>query len=103
MDIVDKVLEDMVKYGIKPSNFTMGILVKMYGRRHQLDKAFKVVEELPRKHGLQVNTQVRTCLMCACLSNHDLDRALKVFGEIKELGPGADFKTYSSLLSGMVR
>merc|ERR550514_2238501 len=103
MDLVDLVMEDMTKYNIKPSNFTLGILMKMHGRRRQLDKAFEVIEELPRKHGLQVNAQVRTCLMCACLSNHDLDRAMKVFEDIKEAGGGADTKTYSSLLSGLVR
>merc|ERR1719224_110946 len=98
MDLVDLVLEDMTTYNIKPSNFTLGILMKMYGRRHQLDKAFRVLEELPKKHGLHVNSQVRTCLMCACLSNHDLDRATKVFEDIKA-GGSADTKSYSSLLS----
>jgi len=102
MDLVDLVLEDMDKFSIKPSNFTLGILIKMYGRRHQLEKAFKVIEELPRKHGLQINGQVRTCLMCACLSNHDLGRAMKVFEEIQAAG-GADGKAYSSLLCGLVR
>merc|ERR1719453_190778 len=103
MDLVDLVLEDMNTYNIKPSNFTLGILMKMYGRRHQLDKAFQVIEELPKKHGFVANSQVRTCLMCACLSNHDLGRATKVFEDIKEAGGGADMKTYSSLLSGLVR
>merc|ERR1719454_1639154 len=103
MDLVDLVWEDMSTYNIKPSNFTLGILIKMYGRRHQLDKAFRVIEELPKRHDLQVNSQVRTCLMCACLSNHNLDRAMKVFEDIKEAEGGADVKTYSSLLSGLVR
>jgi pentatricopeptide repeat protein len=102
MDLIDFVLEDMDRYSIKPSNFTLGILMKMYGRRHQLDKAFKVIEEVPRIHGLQVNTQVKTCLMCACLSNHDFKRGLKVFEDMKA-GGDADAKVYSSLLSGLVR
>jgi len=102
MDLVDLVLEDMEKNNIKPSNFTLGILVKMYGRRHQLDKAFNALEELPRKHGLQVNLQVKTCLMCACLSNHDLDRSTRVFEDIKAEF-GADSKLYSSFISGLIR
>merc|ERR1719482_642935 len=104
MDLVDLVLEDMKRLNIKPSNFTLGILIKMYGRRHQLDKAFQVIEELPRKHGLQVNSQVKTCLMCACLSNNDIERAWKVFEDIKESsGNNVEVKTYSSMLSGLVR
>ena len=37
--VEDRVLEDLEKLKISPSNFTVGILVKMYGRR-MLDKAF---------------------------------------------------------------
>jgi pentatricopeptide repeat protein len=103
MDLVDLVLEDMEKFRIKPSNFTLGILVKMYGRRRQLDKAFGVLELLSRQHGLQVNTQVRTCLMAACLSNDSADRAMQVFGDIKEAEGCADAKVYGSLISGLVR
>jgi len=103
MDLVDLVLEDMETYNIKPSNFTLGILVKMYGRRRQLDKAFQVVEEFPRKYGVQVNSQVRTCLMTACLANHSLDRAMKLFEEIKAAEGGADGKVFGSLLGGLVR
>jgi len=103
MDLVDLVLEDMNKNNIKPSSYTLGILIKMYGRRHQLDKAFQVMEQIPKRHGLQVNTQVRTCLMCACLSNHDSVRALKVFDDIKVADGSADAKAHSSLLSGLVR
>lgn len=103
MDLVDMVMNDMAKYGIKPSVYTLGILVKMYGKRHELDKAFEVIEDFRRKHGVRVNCQVRTSLMCACLSNHDFDRAIKVFKDIKEAGRGADAKTYSTLLAGLVR
>jgi len=102
MDLVDLVLADMQKYNIKPSNFTLGILAKMYGRRHQLDKAFSVIETLSAKHGLQVNSQVKTSLMAACIANQDSARALKVFQEVKA-GGNADSKAYSSLLYGLVR
>jgi len=101
-DLADMVLDDMEKNKVKPSNFTLGILVKMYGRRRQLDKAFEVIEELPKRHGLQVNAQVRTCLLGACLSNHDPARAVKVFQDIKASGC-ADAKAYGSLIAGLVR
>jgi pentatricopeptide repeat protein len=41
-DLCEMVLEDMEKSAVVPSNFTLGILVKMYGRQHELEKAFKV-------------------------------------------------------------
>merc|ERR1719183_3089684 len=93
----------MNKHNIKPSNFTLGILVKMYGRRKQLDKAFQVVEELPRRHGLQPNSQVRTCLMNACLANQDVDRAIQVFEDMRASLGAVDAKSYETLISGLVR
>ncbi|CAK0849352.1 unnamed protein product [Prorocentrum cordatum] len=87
---------------IVPSNFTLGILVKLYGRRRQLDKAFEVVRELPRKHKFTVNAQVRTCLMCTCINNNSLERALAVFEELKS-EQACDAKAYQSLINGCVR
>mmetsp|Transcript_36260 Transcript_36260/g.67740 ORF Transcript_36260/g.67740 Transcript_36260/m.67740 type:complete len:1031 (+) Transcript_36260:143-3235(+) len=103
MDLADLLLEDMEKFSIAASNFTLGILVKMYGRRKQLDKAFRAVEELPKKHHFRPNTQVKTCLMCACLNNHDLDAAFKVFAGLRSYEKGADWKTYTCMISGLLR
>merc|ERR1719197_854562 len=103
MDLVDSVLEDMEKFEVRPSNFTLGILMKMYGRRRQLDKAFRAIEDLPKKYGLQVNSQVKTCLMSACLSNGDIPRALEVFEQIRRMGSGVETNAYGSLICGLVR
>lgn len=102
MDLADKLLEDMERFGVAPSNFTLGILVKMYGRRRQLQKAFEVVESLPRRYNFMINAQVRTCLMCACLNNGEMDKAFKVFEDMKSKGP-PDGKAYAALVSGCVR
>jgi len=102
LDLVDLVLGDMDKHSIKPSNFTLGILVKMYGRRRQLDKALQAIEEYPRKYGLQVNSQVKTCLLCACLTNGEVSRAIQVFEEMKARND-ADSRAYGSLISGLTR
>eukprot|EP00933_Yihiella_yeosuensis_P062601 TRINITY_DN65590_c0_g1_i1.p1 TRINITY_DN65590_c0_g1~~TRINITY_DN65590_c0_g1_i1.p1 ORF type:complete len:1016 (-),score=200.81 TRINITY_DN65590_c0_g1_i1:136-3183(-) len=101
-DMAEKLLEDMERCGVVPSNFTLGILVKMYGRRKKLDQAFKLIEELPRKYHFNVNPQVYTCLLCACLNNNNVEKAVEVFEELKA-GAGADAKTYSSMVAGLVR
>jgi len=102
-DIADKVLQDMERNQVSASSFTLGILVKMHVRRHQLDKAFQAVEELPKKHGFAINEQVSTCLMCACLNNNALDKAISVFEELKVSGHGADAKAYGALIAGCIR
>jgi len=103
MDLADLVIADMDKFGIKPSVFTLGILVKMYGRRGELEKAFEVLYLTAQKHGIRPNLQVKTCLMCACLYNHDFDKAFAVFEDLKATERGADAKVYSALISGILR
>merc|ERR1719191_1582401 len=83
-DFADKLIADMEKYNITPSNFTLTILIKMWGRRKQLEKAFEVIDELPRKYGFQANCQVFTCLVSACVSNHQNDKAMEVFQTMKQ-------------------
>lgn len=101
-DLADQLIIDMEKNNITPSNFTLGILVKMYGRRHQLDKAFAVAESLSARHGFATNFQVKTCLIAACINNRAIDRALKVFKELKAQN-GSDFKAYGVVIAGCVR
>merc|ERR1719261_395763 len=45
--LTEQVLRDMENAGIAPSNFTLSILVKLYGRCSDLDAAFHVVETYP--------------------------------------------------------
>lgn len=103
MDLADLLLEDMDKFAIPPSNFTLGNMVKMWGRRKQLDKAFEMIEEIPKKHGFKANAQAKTCLMFACLNNHDVDAVLRVFEDLRSSDKGADWKTYASIIGGTVR
>jgi len=103
MEMADTLLKDMEDFHIIPSNFTLGILVKMYGRRHQLDKAFEAVRELPRKYGFKANAQAKTCLMTACLNGADIDAAFKVFNELRSSEQSADWKTYNAMIFGCCR
>merc|ERR1719163_2107110 len=61
--LTEQVLEDMEKEGVPPSNFTLSILVKLYGRCKDVEKAFDVVETYPKKYSFELNAQVYTCLM----------------------------------------
>lgn len=101
MDIADRVLQEFNELQIAPSNFTVGILIKMYGRRRMLDKAFAVAREMPEKWGFKANPQVFTCLISACFLNNNLDRAFQVFQELRE--NGADFKSYNVIIGGCLK
>jgi len=103
MELADEMVSNMRLYKVIPSNFTLGILVKMYGRRGQLNQAFEVVETLSKQHNFFPNAQVRTCLMCACVNNRAIQRAFQVFADLKASREGVDVKAYGALLSGCIR
>merc|ERR1719486_181488 len=46
--LTEQVLKDMEDEGVMPSNFTLSILVKLYGRCSDLEKAVEVVEKYPK-------------------------------------------------------
>lgn len=102
-ELADQVLAGMKNNQITPSHYTLGIVVKMWGRRKQLDKAFKALETMPRRFRFAPNSQVHTCLMCACLNNDAIDRAFEVFENLKSSGQGVDSKAYAALIQGCVR
>lgn len=101
--LTEMVLKDMEAAGIAPSNFTLSILVKLYGRCNDLEMAFKVVDTYPKKYGFDLNAQVYTCLMSACIANGELARAIEVYERMTNSGCASDAKTYQTLLSGCLR
>lgn len=102
-DVAEDLLRDMEAENIVPTNFTLGILVKMYGRARQLDKAFQVMDSFAQKYNLAPNKEVMTCLISACLSNHSAERAYEVFERMKNASYGADSKAYQSMIMGLMR
>merc|ERR1740121_1764031 len=104
VELADRVLADFERNGVRASNFTLGILIKMYDRRRQLAKAFEVVSEFAAQHQLTPNMQVRSCLMSVCINNSALDRALELFEGIKSDSDGqVDSKTCENVLGGLLR
>jgi pentatricopeptide repeat protein len=103
MDIADLLLADMVNSGVRPTNFTLGIIVKMYGARNELHKAFEVLVDWSERYGLKPNTQVKNCILCACVKNRNIDLAYKVYGEIKSCGESIDVKSYNCLVHANIQ
>jgi len=101
--LTEMVLADMEKAGIAPSNFTLSILVKLYGRCNDLPKAFEVVDTYPRQYGFTLNAQVFTCLMSACIANGELGKAMEVHQRMETEGCPGDAKTYSTLVNGCLK
>jgi len=95
----EQVFADMEACNVAPTNFTLAILVKLYGRCHDLDAAFDMVEATSAKYNLEVSTQVYSCLMIACATNGDIKRALELLPKIGT----PDAKTYSGLMNACLK
>merc|ERR1719299_154984 len=96
-----KLLEDMHKNNVRPSNFTLSILVKLLGRSRRLNQAFTMVEETCKRFDLQANVHVYTCLIYACFQNRQMGRALELHDNmITEAGVEPDSRTYAVLARG---
>merc|ERR1719476_188434 len=101
--LADELLADMKTYSVEPSNFTLSIMVKMWGKRHLLEEAFEAVHRTLREGRVRLDAQVGTCLVGACLHNGAVDRALEAFEEVKTWPhyDGPDAGTYGCLISGL--
>merc|ERR1719313_523921 len=96
-------LEDMHKHNVRPSNFTLSILVKLLGRSRRLNQAFAMVEETCKRFDLQANIHVYTCLLFACFQNRQMPRALQLHDSmITEAGVEPDERTYAVLARGCI-
>merc|ERR1719398_178951 len=94
-------LEDIHKHNVRPSNFTLSILVKLLGRSRRLNQAFAMVEETCKRFDLQANIHVYTCLIFACFQNRQMPRALQLHDSmITEAGVEPDERTYAVLARG---
>jgi len=104
-ELADQLLGDMATYGVIPSKFTLSIIVKMWGKRQELDKAFEAVYSSLRDGHTCLDAQVGTCLISVCLHNNAVSRAIKVLEEMKTWRgcSGPDESSYSMLISGLAR
>eukprot|EP00927_Polykrikos_kofoidii_P002714 TRINITY_DN11086_c1_g1_i7.p1 TRINITY_DN11086_c1_g1~~TRINITY_DN11086_c1_g1_i7.p1 ORF type:complete len:1555 (+),score=374.19 TRINITY_DN11086_c1_g1_i7:77-4741(+) len=99
----ERVMKEMEEASITPSNHSVSILVKLYGRCGDVDAAFRVFEEMPQKYGFKANVAVYTCLMSTCIGNGRLDLAMDLHARMIHEGTYPDEKTYSTLLRGALK
>lgn len=102
-DLADIMLGSLESWKIYPTNFTLGIVVKLWGRRRQLSKAFAAVKTLPQQYGFTPNGPVLTSLLFACLRNDALSDALAAYQDLRRAGIPTDGKVFSALIGSCAR
>jgi len=97
--LVEQVFSDMESSGVSPGNFTLSILVKMYGKNHDIETAFSYYDTLPQRYGFEPNAQVYTCMMGACASCGRVQQAVEIFEKIQN----PDGKAYTTIIAGSLK
>merc|ERR1719350_2486367 len=100
--IVDalRLVDEMKKTGVVPSNYTLSMLVKLLGRCRRLNQVFTMVDELTGEFGFRPNIQVYTCMIQACFHNRQPAKALALFEQLLADGLRPDEKTNVVLVRG---
>jgi len=96
------ILDEMCRNGIKPSNFTLSVLVKLASRSRKVDKAFELCEELSKKYRLQLNVHVYNNLIQACVQHKGLRDGFKVAETMLKQRVAFDVRTYTLLIRACV-
>merc|ERR1719261_1783865 len=91
-------LQEMQRDGVKPSNYTLSILVKMMSRARRLDGAFAIMEEISRKYQIRPNVHVYTNLILACTANRSLQRGMQTLEQMARDDVNPDSRTYTILI-----
>ena len=104
-NLCDQLLKEMAQNSIDISNFTLSIIVKMWGKRRQLDKAFSEVRKHSQLNQMQLDSKLCTCLLSACFHNGCPERALQALEELKTLRncDGPNGGTYEQLIEQLIK
>jgi len=68
-----------------------------------VDAAFAAICTYPRKFNFQLNAQVYSSVISACISNNQTARALCVFDDMVTAGFEADTKLHQAMLAACIR
>jgi len=93
-----RLLEEMQSEGVRPSNFTLSILVKLMNRARKLEQAFSIVETITKKYNFRPNVHVYTNLVQACCSNQQFNRGVGILEQMIVERVVPDNRTYAILV-----
>merc|ERR1719238_2622879 len=97
-----RLYEEMQAEGVRPSNFTLSILVKLVNRGRRLDKAFAIVADVTQRYNFKANVHVYTNLVQGCVVNQQLSRGMGVLEQMLAERIAPDSRTYSILVRASI-
>lgn len=94
-------LDCMKKVNCEPDNFTYSTLIKgIKSEATDLNRAFDLLEELKTRETIAPDEILYNCLLDACISAKQLDRALTLFEDMKKSDCKPDEISYNTVIKG---
>merc|ERR1719421_636412 len=95
-------LEEMEDSGVRPSNFTLSIVVKLASRAKKLDAAFELADSISQRYRFRLNVHVFTNLVQGCVCHRDIPRGLQVLERMLKEKVRPEGRTYTLLIQGSI-
>lgn len=93
------VYEEMKARHITPDGAVFGELIQACARCQQPEKAFELFDEIQAEYYLSPNRRAYASLIIACSASGDVQRAIKVLGDMEDAGLSPMVHEYNALLA----
>ncbi|PKA50080.1 Pentatricopeptide repeat-containing protein [Apostasia shenzhenica] len=97
-ELIRRIVEEMEKEGVKGNISTVNILIGAVGLK-DIDRCL----ELAREWGFPFNAYTYKCLLQAYLRSREVDRAFRVYEEVRRRGCKLDIFAYNLLLDALAK
>jgi pentatricopeptide repeat protein len=98
----ERLLAEMKSDGISPSNYTLTVMVRLFGQARRLDGAIQLVEEVTHRYRFKANSHVNSALVQACIQNRDIKRAITIFERSSQERALPDTRTCQNLVRSLL-
>jgi len=79
LELAKRLYSDMVASGVKPSNASFSILIRIFAQCKQFDEAVKLLDEEPSKHGVEPEQRLFLQLFQCCIRERQGRRSIEVY------------------------
>lgn len=100
-ELGDRIFEDMLAAGVKPSEYTLTMLVKLHGKCGAHEKAYKLVEGWEAEHGAKPSVIHYTCIMSGCLRSKSYGLAWNAYQLMEKHNVAPDEMLMTTLIPAM--
>lgn len=101
--LMEQVLAEMEATGVRPSTSTLSILLRQYGSSRDTARALAVFDDLPKRHGFELDAQAYGTLISVCLRNGCFDLAIGAYEGMSPAGLTPSARTYEALIMACMR